>query len=210
MDFEEVSSQLTNWAFNKRWLLLFGLLGLLFLGLGVFSLGQNILGETKVEILGSEADGEVREIRVEIAGQVQNPGVYEIKGGARVDDLLILAGGLSAQADRAWVEKNLNRAGKLVDGQKVYVPKLGETTVYGLQSTAGKNSAAVGSQSTVSNKININSASLKELDSLEGIGAVRAQAIIDNRPYSTIDELSTKKIIPKSIFEKIKDEIVAF
>jgi competence protein ComEA len=57
--------------------------------------------------------------------------------------------------------------------------------------------------------ININTASSADLDSLPQIGPKRAAKIIANRPYKSIDELVTKKAIPKSVFEKIKDRITA-
>ena len=183
--------------------------GLSLLGFGAAILGSNLFEETKVEVLGSgveEVEGVEgsRGIRVEIAGEVQTPGVFEVSEGDRVEELLIKSGGLSASADRSWVEKNLNRAQKLVDGQKIYIPRLGEATksTESMASTGGMGTKA-------GDKININSASLKELDSLAGIGAVRAQAIIDNRPYATTQDLVSKKIIPKSVFEDIKEEIIA-
>lgn len=67
-----------------------------------------------------------------------------------------------------------------------------------------------GEETVVSGKININTASASELDTLWGIGEVRAKDIIDNRSYSSIDELLTKKVIPSNVFEKIKDEITVF
>ena len=193
--------------FRYRYLIISLVFGLSLLGFGAAILGSNLFEETKVEVLGSTEVGEmgeIREIRVEIAGEVQTPGVFEVSEGDRVEELLIKSGGLSASADRSWVEKNLNRAQKLVDGQKIYIPRLGEATksTESMASTGGMGTKA-------GDKININSASLKELDSLAGIGAVRAQAIIDNRPYATTQDLVSKKIIPKSVFEDIKEEIIA-
>ena len=195
--------------FRYRYLIISLVFGLSLLGFGAAILGSNLFEETKVEVLGSgveEVEGVEgsRGIRVEIAGEVQTPGVFEVSEGDRVEELLIKSGGLSASADRSWVEKNLNRAQKLVDGQKIYIPRLGEATksTESMASTGGMGTKA-------GDKININSASLKELDSLAGIGAVRAQAIIDNRPYATTQDLVSKKIIPKSVFEDIKEEIIA-
>ena len=62
-------------------------------------------------------------------------------------------------------------------------------------------------QSTQSTLININTASFEELDTLPGVGKVIGQKIINNRPYSSIEELQTKKIVNKSTYEKIKDLI---
>ena len=127
---------------------------------------------------------------VDLSGAVIKPGVYELKQGTRINDLLIQAGGLSAVADRDWVAKNLNLADELIDGKKYYIPSTGEKAVEGL--------------------IDINSASLSQLESLEGIGEKRAQDIVSNRPYGTIDDLASKKIIPASVFNKIQEKISAY
>jgi len=122
--------------------------------------------------------------------------------------LLITAGGLSEKADRLWVEKNLNRAAKLIDGQKIYIPRADEQS----NLTTAKNS--VDNQTISTNlgssgggAININTASQKELESLEGIGPVYAQNIIEHRPYSNTEELVSKDVLKKSLFEKIKNKI---
>ena len=52
----------------------------------------------------------------------EKPGVYRLSQDDRIDDALIVAGGVSASADREWMEKFLNRAAKLSDGQKIYIP----------------------------------------------------------------------------------------
>jgi len=134
-----------------------------------------------------------------LAGAVMQPGVYELPSASRLKDLLARAGGLSASADREWIEKNLNLAQKLEDAQKVYIPSQMETE-----------GEVAGEETVVSGKININTASASELDTLWGIGEARAKAIIDNRPYSSVDELQTKKVIPSNVFERIKDEITVF
>ena len=59
-------------------------------------------------------------------------------------------------------------------------------------------------------QINLNTASLPLLDSLAGIGPKRAQDIIDQRPYLSVEELLEKKVIPNSVFEQIKDELTVY
>lgn len=87
--------------------------------------------------------------------------------------------GLSEKADRNWVEKNLNLAAQLSDGVKIYIPKIGEAqnsttnVVQGISS----NDNTVGSRSLV----NVNSASLSDLDTLSGVGSATAQKIITIR-----------------------------
>ncbi len=208
---ESVSSKLQGWAYSNRWAVAFASFGLIFLLGALFSMNSGVFSGEKVEVLGADTSLNLSEnannITVEIAGQVQKPGVYTLKTSDRVEQLLVSAGGLGASADREWIEKNLNRAAKLVDGQKIYIPRKGELASQGVSLQgyqAGNSGNVAGAQSGM---VNINTASLKELDSLTGIGATRAQAIIDNRPYSAIDELVSKKVITKSVFEKIKDKI---
>ncbi len=162
----------------------------------LFFYGQK---EPEIEIISNEDEKET--LWVDLAGAVIQPGVYELPSNSRLKDLLALAGGLSAEADREWVSHNLNLAQKLTDSQKIYIPS---------QSEINSGEGIVAGEKTISSKININGASASELDSLWGIGEARAKSIIESRPYSAVDELLTKKIIPGNVFEKIKDEIAVF
>ncbi len=145
------------------------------------------------------------QIKVDIEGAIVSPGVYELSSGSRIQDLLIMAGGLAGGADRDWISQNLNLAAKLIDGGKVYVPAAGETRLrqgYGGQGmVAGEKKGGL---------VNVNTASLSELDGLAGVGPVTAQKIIDGRPYQAIEELLSRKIISKSTFEKIKDKVSVY
>ena len=60
----------------------------------------------------------------------------------------------------------------------------------------------------VPTNVNVNTATTAELDALPGIGKARAAAIIKNRPYKSVDEIDTKKVIPHAVFEKIKGSLV--
>lgn len=188
--------------------IILGMAGFALIGAAFFWLLFTRRPEPEIQIIPSQSEASLREavIFVDLQGAVEKPGVYELPGGDRLNDLLIRAGGLSAEADREWAGKNLNLAAKLTDGQKIYIPKRGDliskTGVLG----GGISTGVVSGQAV----ININTASASELDSLPGIGEVRAQAIIQNRPYSSIEELLTKKVIPKSVYEKIKEKIVAW
>ena len=132
-----------------------------------------------------------KDIYVDIDGAVINPGVYKLVDGSRVNDAIILAGGLRDNA----ITKNLNKARILVDGEKVYIYKEGEIEVI----TSGDNDL-----------IDINSASIDSLMSLPGIGEVYAKRIIDyrkNKAFSSIDEIKNIEGIGDKTFEKIKDMI---
>lgn len=196
--------------FKYRWYLLTAVIGTLLILFGIVSFTRVFPwgGGEKVEILSSEESGEVV---VEIAGAVEKPGVYKFQAGSRIDDLLITAGGLSAEADREWVDKALNRAAKLVDGQKIYIPEKGST---GSQSSVGTTPRQSSGQSVgsilSSGLVNINSASQAELEALPGIGPVTAQKIIEGRPYSGVEELLTRKILKKSVYEENKEKLVVY
>lgn len=169
---------------------------------------------TKVEIL-EGSGGAKADLVVEIAGEVIRPGVYKLPAGSRVEDLLIAAGGLAAGADRENIEKYLNRAAKLTDGQKVYVPSIAESNNSQSNAVSAKKSDYINSDQGIlgvnqSGLVNINSASLTELDKLPGIGPVYGQSIIEHRPYSTPEELVTKGALKQSVYEKIKDKITVY
>lgn len=184
---------------------LFDVLVIGLMGLGVVmlfvSFKGKVLGEkVEVEYMASnKAEGISNKIVVDVGGAVIDPGVYELEQGSRLKDALVAAGGLAASADREWVEKVFNMAEEVDDGEKIYVPEV-------LKNQNIENS----NQSQNLNLININDASQQELESLWGIGEVRAQAIIDNRPYKSIEELLEKKIVPKNVFEANKEKMSVY
>jgi len=143
---------------------------------------------------------QVQQIMIDVEGAVMNPGVYKINSDSRTVDALAAAGGLSEEADREYVQKNINLAQKVSDGLKIYVPRAGEEV------KSASNSTLVGSSGPV---ININTASEAQLDSLPGVGQVTAGKIIDARPYADTQELLDKKIVGQATFDKIKDQISA-
>lgn len=129
-------------------------------------------------------------IFVDIDGAVKNPGVYQLEDGDRVNDAIIMAGGLTEHA----YTKNLNKARKISDGEKIYIPAEGE----------------IESSSNSSGLININTASIGELMSLPGIGEVYAQRIIDYRSsklFGSVEEIKNIEGIGEKTFEKIKELI---
>ena len=138
-------------------------------------------------------------IAVDIEGAVGHPGVLHLTENVRLEEAIKAAGGLAQNADREWVAKNLNLAAKLADGQKIYIPIVGQS---------GSSAGTVASE--VNGKININTATQAQLDSLPDIGPVRAGKIIANRPYSKIEDLLSRKVLGESTFEKIKASITVY
>lgn len=201
-----------NWEeifIKYRYPILIILLGLILTAFGVLFYKKDVLApQTKVEVLNAIAVSQTgMDITTEIAGSVVRPGVYKMPSGSRIDDLLILSGGFSGDADRTWTEKYLNRAGVLTDGQKIYIPHSGEISA----KSGGGDQTVSGVFSSDSNDlISINNATLKELDALPGIGPTYGQNIIEHRPYSTLEELVSKGAIKQSLYDKIKDKITIY
>jgi competence protein ComEA len=193
---------------KKHWLpLSLGILGLILFVYGLIGLFST---NKRSESLISEANSptqqpvEIKTILVDIEGAVEKPGLFKLPQESRIQDSLVAAGGLSAQADRDYISKNINLATKLTDGAKIYLPFLGEAVNNATVPNTSSEGIAVGAL------ININTASESQLDSLSGIGPVTAQKIITGRPYSSIDELLSKKIAGAKVFEQIKGKISVY
>ncbi len=193
------------WKKNKLTAII-GALGLLLLVIGI--LATLILaskGSSQIEIISEEEQLSEKKIFVDVAGAVEKPGIYQLTSQARVNDALIAAGGLSASADRVWVAKNLNLAARVKDGTKIYIgfSEESKNSIFGSGQVSG---------ASVEGKININSASISELDRLSGIGPALAQRIIDyrnqNGSYSTKEDLLQVSGIGEKLLEKIKDQII--
>ncbi len=148
------------------------------------------------------------EIRVDIEGAVKNPGLYSLKEGSILEDLLAVCGGFSEQVDETKVAKEFNRAEILSDGQKIYIPTRGEVAGTG---TAAAGSGEAVSSETPTGKININTATAEQLDVLPGIGPAYAGRIIDYRTshggFKSIGEIQEVTGIGPKTFEKLKDQI---
>ena len=186
-------------------LILFGLFVSLVL-LRIFFHYQQQTSAHRIEFIAASSSAEIKNkvIKIDISGAVINPGVYTIKFDSRIQDALVLAGGLSAEADRDWISQRINLAQKLNDGAKIYIPKKSEQST---DQNPSQSKILGATENTTKDIISINSASKEQLDTLPGVGEVTAQKVIDGRPYQTIEELVSKKIIYKSTFEKIKDKI---
>ena len=154
------------------------------------------------ETAGVATNDETEEDRlvVDLKGAIVHPGVYELEGGARVHELLKMAGGLTSAAD----ELAINLAAPLEDGMVIYIPTKGEVTEYSLTTQTPN-------QEQDDGKVNINRASSEELQTLTGIGPSKAEAIIAYRdekgPFKDLEGLLEVSGIGQKSFEKLKDEI---
>lgn len=147
--------------------------------------------------------------QVYVNGEVNHPDVYVVEPGMTVDDAINLAGGLTAQADADRV----NLALRLTDGMQVFVPALGETVVLPTAPAPVVNAGEAESSDAAAplpagSKININTATLEELDSLPGVGPSTAQKIIDyrtqNGPFARIEDVMNVPGIGESKFNDMK------
>ncbi len=146
---------------------------------------NNDYNENKNETSDGSDDFNNSEIEVHIDGRVKNPGVYKIKNGTRLQDLIEEAGGLLDDANTS----NLNLARKLKDEEKIVI-----------KSYLDKNNDEDA-------KININTATKDMLTSIPGVGSKMADKIIKYRqehPFNSIDELLNISGIGKKKFEEIK------
>ena len=143
-------------------------------------------------------------IMVDVKGAVENPGVYEVMMDERVINVIEKAGGLKEGADKG----KINFAQRLIDEMVVYIPLIGEE---------GENTIISSNEIQPSNnkdeeKININVASLDELQNLPGIGPSKAEAIIayreDSGLFQTIEDLKLVTGIGDKTFEKLQERII--
>jgi len=206
IDWNKIKQSLSLYKFP---LILAGI-GILFLFLGVVYIIRTQTASS--EVIFSEASPSSTmakfKIQVDVEGAVRRPGVYEVEEGSRITAALSAAGGLSADADRDWVSKNMNLAMKVVDGGKIYIPSTTEiSTKHILNSDTNISGASGHLLGVTAGKVNINTASQGELEGLPGVGSVTAVKIIKGRPYQLIEELKSKKVVGNALFEKLKDLI---
>lgn len=154
------------------------------------------------------------EIAVHVCGCVNNPGVYTLCAGARINDAVAAAGGFTPEADANY----LNLAGFLQDGVKVYVPSVDETKDLERDGSISFDAAGGGAVSSGmtgadvdDGLVNINTATRDELMTLPGVGESKANAIIkyreENGGFETISQIMNISGIKDGLFNKIKDKI---
>lgn len=190
-----------EWLKDKRYWFSLGLFGSLLILSGIWLVVVK-QGNQAEEVVIKRAEEVQGDVFVDVGGAVEKPGVYQLAGNARVNEALRAAGGLGEKADRDWVNKNLNLAAKITDGQKIYIPEKGEDS--------NKDSPRSSNLQGLSLKVNINTGSSAELDTLYGVGPATAQKIIDNRPYSSVEELLSKKVVKSNVYESIKNQITVY
>lgn len=154
------------------------------------------------EARGDEAAGEGEGVAegvvvVHVDGAVGAPGVYALGGEPRVNDAIVAAGGLAEGADTSGI----NLAARLSDGEKVHVPLVGEAPQAGAEPASGEPGGSDG-------PVNLNTATVEELDELPGVGEATALAIVEDRerngPFSSPEDLMRVSGIGEKKFEKLE------
>ena len=158
------------------------------------------------------ADEKVEEIAIHIVGEVKNEGIIYLEKGARIIDAINEAGGETKEADLSQI----NLAYVLEDGVKIYIPNKKEKITEYIIESNGNNVIQEGNKTSNtekgdSDKVNINTATKEELDSLPGIGLSTAQKIIDYREenglFKKIEDIQNVKGIGDSKYSDVKDKI---
>lgn len=143
-------------------------------------------------------------LRVDVAGAVNSPGVYTLPRGSVVSDAIVAAAGPADDADL----DRINKAMPLQDGAQVYVPHIAKPlpTLVNPSPPPSPTPAQPGQAPAPGQGklVNINTATLDELDTLPGIGPATAQRIVDGRPYATLEDLMKAKGIGQATFDKLK------
>lgn len=158
---------------------------------------QKAYDSSAKDSLNDESDEDDAFIYTHITGEIKKPGVYKMKAGTRMDDLVKEAGGLTDDADI----DQINLSEKLVDEERIIVPSKSGSSEEGITS------AAIDAKTK---KININKASLSELMTLPGVGEKTAQKFIDYREqkkFKKIEDVMNIEGIGENKFKNIKDYI---
>ena len=189
-----------------------------------FISGEEIVEENAIENTQKKGEEvkkeEIEKIVVHVSGAVNKEGVFELEENSRISDAIDKAGGLKENADT----KNLNLAFKLEDGMKIYIPMIGENTEENIGMNAvDETSKYITSSGGVvqengesekkneTGKVNINTATQTELETLPGIGPSTSLKIIDyreeNGKFQSIEEIKEVSGIGDAKYENIKDLI---
>lgn len=145
------------------------------------------------------------ELKVYITGAVRNPGVYHLLAGDRVEDAVAAAGGAIAEADLEAV----NLARRVQDEAYYHVPRVGETPRPPVEAATAPDQSGIAGSGSGKGLIDLNTASAELLETLPGIGQVRAQAILEyrkrNGPFRSVEQVTGVEGIGPNTYQQIQD-----
>ena len=175
------------------------------------NVNQNETVNTQDKGMEEKSVKDIEKMYIHIIGEINNPGVIELAKGSRIVDAIEKAGGVTAKADLGKV----NLVFMLSDGQKVRIPSIDDNDKNAYVITDSGNNIIENSSynsGTGGGKVNLNSATQTELETLTGIGPSLAARILEYRnkigKFKKVDELKNVKGIGQSKFDDIKDEVV--
>lgn len=146
---------------------------------------------------------------VDIKGEVLRPGVYEFSCESRIQEVIKKAGGFTEEAD----ETKINLAQKISDQMQIIIPNLHSKQEGGVtaENTGKENSSNMTPSNAKQEKVNINTATLEELQTIKGIGKKKAEAILQYRKehgvFRTKEDLLQVKGIGKKALEAIESQV---
>ena len=145
---------------------------------------------------------------MQVAGEVARPGVYRVPAGARVNEAVQRAGGLTRRADQAGV----NLVAHVQDGQQVIVPRRGAAgAAVASAGSGGGGAGAGGGGGSSGGPVSLSSATVAQLDGLDGIGPTLAQRIVDYRQahggFRSVDQLRDVSGIGDKRFEALRKAV---
>jgi competence protein ComEA len=196
-----------------RWPLVGGIVmaaGLALVALGLVVSGpqpQTVIGVGVGELAAAPADPSAApaaptvatQLVVHVAGAVRRPGLVRLAPGSRVADAIEAAGGLGPRVDAVRVDRELNLAAPVADGDRILVPSRDEAS--------GSPDPGAASATASPGRVDLNHASAEALDALPGIGPVTAAKIIaarEEQPFRSLDELVSRKVLGQATLTKIR------
>jgi competence protein ComEA len=142
------------------------------------------------------------DIRVEVVGEVSDPGVLCLDAGSIVAEAIDAAGGFSDKVCTDWVKRNINQASLVETNAKIFIPGTDDEECEVLLSQGVQEAP-----SASGGLISINTASKEDLISISGVGPATAEKIIEGRPYKALEDIKRVKGIGDSTYESIRDSI---
>jgi competence protein ComEA len=165
----------------------------------IFAEESDVFAEPEEATVSAESEPTV--IKVDVKGAIQNPGVFTAETGDRVIDIIAEAGDFTENADK----NRVNLAQLVEDQMVIYVPKIGEESTFVSETAQPQGTASD------DGKVNLNSASQSELETIPGIGPSKALTIIEyreqNGPFQSVEDIKNISGIGDKTFEKLKDSI---
>lgn len=199
------------------------LTGALAIALGAVAVAVVLLGPSPSVAI--ESDGEARPVSdalpfegsdgsvgativVDVGGAVARPGLYRFPAGIRVGDAIAAAGGFGTRVDLRRAEAELNLAARLADGDRLRVPSRDDAVG---ASPSGGSGGSGGGAAAPGGPIDLNRATEAELDALPGVGPATVAKIVAaraERPFATLEELVTRKVLGAALLTRIRGLVV--